>query len=189
LEKEQGNTTTGLQDPLPKVEAFLSALNEQSFFRDESTQGSVLWYIAFYKIRAPQRRLAFRAGGFILLFLSISLPFLTQLANEPYRAQVASTLAWVIALVAAANSFFNWQKAWQGFVQTQLTLQFALTEWELRTAEARAALTDEEGVALLKDSLQKFVKTVSDAVSNETAQYFEGIRVPEAKTIPEPPRK
>ena len=60
-----------LQTPFPKVEAFLSALNEQTFFKDESTQGSVLWYIDFYKKRTPQRHRAFRAGGFILLFLSI----------------------------------------------------------------------------------------------------------------------
>lgn len=172
------------QNFLPKVEAFLSALNEQSFFKDESTPGSVLWYIDFYKKRAPQRRRAFRAGGFILLFLSISLPFLTQLAPEDLQAQVASTLAWLVALVAAANSFFNWQKTWQGYVQAQLTLQFALTEWELRTAEARAALTDEEGLALLRESLQKFIKTVSEAVSGETAQYFEGVKIPETKTGP-----
>lgn len=173
-------TTT--QNSLPKVEAFLSAINEQSFFKDESTQGSVLWYIDFYKKRAPQRRRAFRAGGFILLFLSISLPFLTQLTPKDLQAQVASVLAWLIALVASANSFFNWQKAWQGYVQTQLTLQFALTEWELRTAEARAALTDDEGLALLKDGLQKFIKTVSEAVSGETAQYFEGVKIPETRT-------
>jgi hypothetical protein len=171
-----------VQNSLPKVEAFLSALNEQNFFKDESTPGSVLWYIDFYKKRAPQRRKAFRAGGFILLFLSISLPFLTQLVDVKQQAQVASTLAWLIALVAAANSFFNWQKAWQGYVQTQLTLQFALTEWELRTAEARTALTDEEGLALLRDGLQKFIKTVSEAVSGETAQYFEGVKIPQTRT-------
>ncbi len=171
-----------LQNRLPKVEAFLSALNEQSFFQDESTQGSVLWYIDFYKKRAPARRRAFRAGGFILLFLSISLPFLTQMVEVKHQAQVASTLAWLIALVAAANSFFNWQKTWQGYVQTQLTLQFALTEWGLATAEARAASTDEEGLSLLKGSLQKFIKTVSESVSNETAQYFEGVKIPETRT-------
>ncbi|SFO21974.1 hypothetical protein SAMN05216386_2982 [Nitrosospira briensis] len=173
---------TGLQNSLPKVEAFLSALSEQSFFKDESTQGSVLWYIDFYKKRGPSRRRAFRAGGFILLFLSISLPFLTQMAAKDQQAQVASTLAWLIALVAAANSFFNWQKAWQGYTQTQLTLQFALTEWELKTAEARAASTDEEGLVVLRDSLQKFIKTVSEAVSGETAQYFEGVKIPETRT-------
>lgn len=173
---------TTVQNLLPKVEAFLSALKEERFFRDESTEGSVLWYIAYYKKGAPRRRWAFRTGGFILLFLSISLPFITQMAAKEQQAQVASTLAWLIALVAAANSFFNWQKTWQGYTQTQLKLQFALTEWELRTAEARAASTDEEGLALLKESLEKFTKTVSESVSNETAQYFEGVRVPDVHT-------
>jgi hypothetical protein len=73
----------------PKVEAFLSALREQSFFKDENTRASVLWYIAFYQKRAPGRRLAFRACGFILLFLSISLPFLTQVSPQEWQAQVA----------------------------------------------------------------------------------------------------
>jgi hypothetical protein len=181
LEKEQ-STIRDLHNPLPKVEAFLSGLNEQSFFKDESTPGSVPWYIAFYKKRAPRRRRAFRAGGFVLVFLSISLPFLTQMVEKAHQAQVASTLVWLIALVAAANSFFNWQRAWQGYTQTQLTLQFALTEWELRTAEARAASSDEEGVALLKEGLQKFIKSVSEAVSSETAQYFESVKIPERRT-------
>ena|ERR1051325_1260296 len=163
----------------PKVEAFLSALKEQSFFKDGNTPGSVLWYIDFYQKRAPRRRLAFRASGFILLFLSISLPFITQVSPHDWQAEVASTLAWLIALVAAANSFFGWQKAWQLFTQTQLTLQFALSEWELRTAEAKAAATDEEGLRILQEALQKLTKSVSDAVSNETGQYFEGVHIPD----------
>ena len=111
--------------------------------------------------------------------MSISLPFITQVSPHDWQAQVASTLAWLIALVAAANSFFGWQKAWQLFTQTQLTLQFALSEWELRTAEAKAAATDEEGLRILQEALQKLTKSVSDAVSNETGQYFEGVHIPD----------
>lgn len=167
---------------LLKVEAFLSALHGQSFFKDAATPGSVLWYIAFYQKRAPRRRMAFRASGFILLVLSISLPFLTQAAPSVWQSLVASTLAWLIALVAAANSFFGWQKAWQLYTQTQLTLQFALSEWELRTAEARAAATDEEGMKVLQDALPRLTKSVSEAISNETAQYFEGVKVPDVQS-------
>jgi len=168
-----------MSNSLPKVEAFLSTLKEQCFFKDENTQGSVLWYIAFYQTRAPNRRKVFRATGFIILFLSISLPFIIQLFSKELQPQVASGIAWLIALVAAASSFFNWQKAWQLYTQTQLTLQFALTEWELRTAEARAAACDEEGVKVLQVALERLIKTVSEAVANETAQYFEGVKVPD----------
>jgi hypothetical protein len=163
----------------PKAEAFLSALREQSFFKDEKTQGSVLWYIAFYRKRAPGRRLAFRACGFILLFLSISLPFITQVSPQEWQAQVASGLTCLIALVVAANSFSNWQKTWQLYTQTQLTLRFALSEWELRTAEARAAASDEEGIRILQDALQKLTTVISESVSDETARYFEGVKVPD----------
>jgi hypothetical protein len=37
---------------------------------------------------------------------------------NPWQSKVASALAWLIALVAAANSFFGWQKAWQLYTQT-----------------------------------------------------------------------
>lgn len=166
---------------LPKVEAFLSVLKEQPFFGDASIQGSVLWYIDFYQTRGPRRRIAFRVSGFALLFLSISLPFITQATPQEHQPLVASTISWLIALVAAASAFFNWQKAWQLYTQTQLALQFALSEWELRTVEARAAATDDEGVKVLQVALQQLAKTVSEAVANETAQYFEGVKVPDAQ--------
>jgi hypothetical protein len=165
----------------PKVEAFLSELKELPFFGGANTQGSVLWYIDFYQSRAPRRRMAFRVSGFTILFLSISLPFITQASQQEFQPQVASTISWLIALVAAASAFFNWQKAWQLYTQTQLTLQFALSEWELRTAEARAASTDDEGLKVLQIALQQLTKTVSEAVANETAQYFEGVKVPDVQ--------
>jgi hypothetical protein len=160
-----------------KVDEYLSALSEQALFKDAKTPGSVLWYIDFYQTRAPQRRKAFRAAGFLLLFLSISLPFITQIVPDADKPRVASMLSWLIALVAAASSFFNWQKAWQLYTQTQLALQFALTEWQLRTAEARAEPIQEDGLKILKAALQQLQKTVSEAVANETAQYFEGVNV------------
>lgn len=163
----------------PNVEQYLIALNEQALFKDAATPGSVLWYIHFYQVRAPLRRLTFRVAGFCLLFLSISLPFITQIVPDKDKAWVASLLSWMIALIAAASSFFNWQKAWQLFTQTQLTLQFALTEWQLRTAEARAEPNQQEGVKILKGALQQLQKAVTEAVANETAQYFEGVSIPD----------
>ena len=50
-----------------KVEAFLGALKDKCFFKDENTQVSILWYIAFYQYGAPNRRKAFRATGVVLL--------------------------------------------------------------------------------------------------------------------------
>lgn len=171
-----------MAQPLPNVEMILSELKEQRLFKDEDTEGSILWYIAYYRKRAPRRRMAFRTCGFVLLFLSITLPFLTAIVPQPRQSVVASTVAWIIALVAAANSFFGWQKAWQLYTKTQLALEFALSEWELRTAEARAAATDQDGVRLLQDALQKLTKTVSESISAETAEYFEGLKMPDVRS-------
>jgi len=60
-------------------------------------------------------------------------------------------------------------------------LQFLLTEWELKTAEARATEIDADGVLILRDALNKLVAGVTEAVSEETAQYFEGVHVPQAQ--------
>lgn len=166
-----------------KVEVFLGAVHAQPFFGDENQQGSIRWYIAYYKDRAPKRRLAFRVSGFLLFVLSVSLPFLTWVAPVIYQASVASTLSWFIALVAAASSFFNWQCAWQGYTQTQLTLQILLTEWELKTAESRAAGTEDEGIKVLREAFHKIVAGVTEAVFQETAQYFQGVHVPQVQPV------
>lgn len=171
-----------MTDAATQTERFLEALNDQTFFKDEQTAGSIRWYIDYYKRRAPGRRIAFRASGFLILFLGISLPMITGLTPEAHQASVASILAWLIAVVAAANSFFNWQQGWQGYTQTQLSLQFALAEWDMAVAEARSAASDEEGLAIAKESLKKLVKSVTDAIAMETAQFFEGVKFPESGT-------
>jgi hypothetical protein len=169
-----------MSDQLPKLEAFLAALHEQTLFKDEKTDGSVLSYIDFYRTRAPKRRRMFRSAGFALLFLSISLPFVTQTVPIAMRADVASVMSWLIALVGSALSFFNWQQGWQLYMQTLLKLQFALSEWEARITEARVAASDEEALAIAKGALAQLMKVVNEAVANETAQYFEGVRAPAA---------
>jgi hypothetical protein len=171
-----------MSQPAGKVEVFLAALEEQVLFKDEKTDGSIRSYIDFYRTRAPKRRKMFRSAGFCLLFLSISLPFFTQSAPAQDRAQVASVLSWLIALVGSALSFFNWQQGWQLYMQTQLKLQFALSEWEVRIAQARIAASDDEGVAILKEALAQLMKTVNEAVINETAQYFDAVKVPATKS-------
>lgn len=70
------NAMDGQPSPPLQVEAFLKAVHAQPFFGDESQQGSVRWYIVYYKDRAPKRPLGFRISGFFLLSLSVSLPFL-----------------------------------------------------------------------------------------------------------------
>jgi hypothetical protein len=170
-----------MPNQLPRVEAFLGALDTQTLFKDEKTDGSIRSYIDFYRTRAPKRRKMFRTAGFCLLFLSISLPFLTQSAPEQDRAQVASVLSWLIALVGSALSFFNWQQGWKLYMQTQLKLQFALSEWEARTVEARVAASDDEGIAILREALAQLMKTVNEAVANETAQYFDAVKAPATK--------
>jgi hypothetical protein len=52
-----------MSNSLPRVEAFLAALGEQTLFGDDTTDGSIRSYISFYRTRAPQRRRMFRTAG------------------------------------------------------------------------------------------------------------------------------
>ena len=50
-------------------------------------------------------------------------------------------------------------------------------------AEARAAGTETEGITIFCEALKKIMAGVTEAVSQETAQYFEGVHVPQVKTV------
>jgi hypothetical protein len=82
-------------------------------------------------------------------------------------------------LVAAANSFFGWQKAWQIYTQTQLSLQFALSEWELRTADARPPVMT---TAWRCGALQQLSKAVSRRCRRDRA-VFRRVTVPDVQSI------
>lgn len=159
------------------MENYLSALNSQIFFQDQDTQGSVRWYIKWYREHAEYKRCWFRWWGGLTLVTSISLPFLLSIVAEQEKAFIAACGAWIIALASGLNSFFQFSKAWQQYIETQYRLEHLLTAWELDKASLPAVPTAED-LAKFHQATQLFVDQARAAVIDETKSYFEEVKFP-----------
>jgi hypothetical protein len=166
------------------VDAYLEALKTQTFFADETREGSVRWNINWYKRRAPLMRTLFRVIGFLSLLLSITLPFAMGIAPTPEVKQtVTLVLAYLIALAGALNGFFQWNRSWQGYLETQLTLERLQMEWELGIAAYRGK-TDNASLLKVQDLTLTFVSAARAAITAETKAYFEEVKFPTLSASP-----
>lgn len=156
---------------------YLIELEKQPFFGGADIEGSVRWYINWYRKHADGKRLWFRRFGVITLIVSISLPFILFYVPEDTKPLVATGGAWIIALAGGLNAFFQFNKSWQSFIETQYRLEHLLTNWELE----RAALADNsnsDDLKKLQDSAKTFVESARAAITDETKSYFEEVKFP-----------
>ncbi|HEY6873799.1 MAG TPA: DUF4231 domain-containing protein [Geobacteraceae bacterium] len=160
------------------VDQYLAKLNEQTFFASEDMEGSVRWYIKWYRKHAPRKRNWFRTFGIVTIVMSISLPFITGLVGEEHKATVASSIAWIIALSGSINGFFQFNKTWQKYIETQFKLEQLLMDWELGTA-ALLGESDDKSLRCVQELTQTFVKLARAAITDETKSYFEEVKFPE----------
>ena len=168
------------------VDNYLERLKDQKFFRPENEEGSIRYNIKWYREHAPTERIFFRAAGGVALLLSISLPFIVGLADEMAKAKIASGIAWAIALAGAANGFFQWNKTWQGYVETQFRLERLLMEWELAVS-AYSGKTDENSLKAVEALTKAFVNSSRSAITDETKSYFEEVKFPNLNVEKETP--
>lgn len=156
---------------------YLTDLEKQRFFGDKDIEGSVRWYINWYGKHAIRKRLWFRFWGVLTLVVSISLPFVLFYFPEDYKPLVATCGAWIIALAGGVNGFFQFNKAWQSYIETQYRLEHLLANWELD----RAALADSsppDDLKRLQASAKNFVDSARAAITDETKSYFEEVKFP-----------
>lgn len=156
---------------------YLAALERQVFFADEHVQGSVRWYIRWYRERAPAKRCWFRIWGGVALVASISLPFALSFFPEADKPQVAAAGAWLIALAGGLNGFFQFNKTWQAYVETQYKLEHLLMAWDLERA-ALIGSTDPGAMVRLQEAAKNFVLAARAAITDETKSYFEEVKFP-----------
>ena len=169
------------------VDNYLERLKNQKFFRTENEEGSIRYYIKWYREHAPTKRFLFRTAGLVALFLSISLPFIIGLVDdEMAKAKVASGIAWAIALAGAANGFFQWNKTWQGYVEAQFRLERLLMEWELAVS-AYSGKSDENSLEIVEGLTKAFVISSRSAITDETKSYFEEVKFPNLNVEKETP--
>ena len=162
------------------VDQYLVELEKQDRFKGETVEKSILWYIAWYRKRAPARRLAFRAAGLAVLVASASLPFATSISSDAVKQWLLPLLAYVIAIVASLNAFFQWQQVWEGYMMALLQLESAWAEWGMSRCEAKLEPDRDKALSIIKSAAHKLNSKVDEVIAAETGGFFKVIKFPSA---------
>lgn len=156
-----------------EVQSYLNAIKENKFFLDETNEGSLRFNIKWYRERASVSHKWFRIVGFTTVFLSITLPFVSQVF--PNKAEPTVYMSWLIALAGGANGFFQWGRTWQSRTEAYLRLERLYMEWEILTHGPNISIKD---VTLATKTL---VFEARETIKTETGAFFEEVQFPEIK--------
>lgn len=158
---------------LQSDERFMSVLEELTRIKDEFVVRQLNWYTTHR--RTPM--LLFRVSGVLVILLSVSLPFLATLEGLG-KTIVLPVIALLIAGLTGLNSFFRWQSDWKGYRQTQLTLEYLLTIWELQIAEARHQVDVQKGIDIALQATKQLINTTRTTTSAQAEEYFKRVQIP-----------
>jgi hypothetical protein len=164
-----------LSNFLQSNKRFLSVLEEVTRVKDEYVVQQMNWYKEH--TRTPMR--LFRISGVLVILLSVSLPFLTTLEG-PWKTIILPAVSLAVAGLTGLNSFFRWESDWKGYRQTQLALEYLLTEWELQIAEAKCQIDIQKGIDIALQATRQLISTSRTTMSVEAEEYFK--RVQTART-------
>ena len=164
---------------------YLMQLEESLFFKDEKTEGSLNYYIAFYRRLAPKKRHLFQGSGVIVIVLSTSLPLVAAFGERlvgDWNNLIIALIGVAIAILSGLNAFFHWDTGWRGQIGAQLELQRLRAEWQAKRAAALTHPNHEEGFVLIQTATDKLISSAHQVIKTETNQFFEGQRFPESKS-------
>lgn len=156
---------------------YLNQLESQVFFGGEQMVGSVRWYIKWYRDHAVWKRRWFRLWGLVALVVSVSLPFVLSFSADSAKPHIAAGGAWFIALAGGLNGFYQFNKTWQSYIETQYRLEHLLTTWELGRAQ-HADSAEPEAPSRLQEAARTFIEAARAAITDETKSYFEEVKYP-----------
>ncbi len=158
---------------LHRDERFLSVLEELTHIKDEFVVRQLNWY----KTHGRTPMLLFRVSGVLVILLSVSLPFLATLEGL-WKTMVLPVIALLIAGLTGLNSFFRWESDWKGYRQTQFTLEYLLTTWELQMTEARHQEDVQKGIDIALQATKQLIDTTQTMTSAEAEEYFKRVQIP-----------
>lgn len=131
----------------------------------------------WFKRHARPKMMCFRVVGVLVIGLSVSVPFIAA-QDASWKDTAVSAVALSIALLTGLNSFFRWERAWQGYRQTQFALEHLLALWDLRVIEAKHQEDPRIATAMAIRATEQLLVDSRSATSAETAEYFKLIEVP-----------
>jgi hypothetical protein len=119
----------------------------------------------------------FRAVGVLVILLSISVPFLGTLEGI-WRMVILPLTTLLIAALTGLNAFFQWQSQWQGYRQTQYTLEYLLAKWELEIIRAKHCPDPKEATEVALAATHLLLDQAREITASETSGFFAGIQLP-----------
>ena len=154
-------------------ERFIAVVNELIRVKDEHFAPVLRWFSR----HANRPRVMFQISGILLIILSVSVPLLGVLEGV-WRDIVLPIAALVIAALTGLNSFFQWQKSWQGRRQTQFALEYLLSKWDLDMTIAKHHSDPEKAIEMAVKATGQLLDRAREITSSETAEYFQGLQLP-----------
>lgn len=122
----------------------------------------------------PRFHWAARVFGTLLILGGVALPSLVHLP-DPYRTPAVSVVSFLVAALAALNSFYAWHHTWEQHTQASNRLRFLIANWEIGMIKASREQLD-KAKAEAHDVTSYLFTKVFETVAGETAEAFEDYR-------------
>lgn len=173
-----------MNGPSTPVRQFLDKLKEQVAFKEASEQGSIRWYIDWYRKRIPSRQKWFRGVGSAIVVITVSLPFIAFVFSSSFGSSIVTNtykdvplqfVAWVLAVLGALNAFLQLQPTWQGYTVAQSQLVSAWWEWEVSRDAAEVEPDQKNALSMATAAAVKLVNKASQVIHAETGAFFANI--------------
>jgi hypothetical protein len=140
-----------------------------------------------YGRRAFWVRWFFRATGFVLIALSVTLPALVS-AEFDHKNLTIGTMSVVIAGLTALRNFFNWDQMWQLMRRTESELSLVIALWDVDIEK----IALEPGADAEERALARTRKLIKDAEAIRRAEqtaFFANVRWPGSGNQPNDDRQ
>ena len=152
---------------------FQTVLDEVTRIKDAYVVSQINWY----KTHANIPMVLFRLSGILIIFLSVSLPFLATLEG-PWKTIILPIVALLVAGLTGLTSFYRWESDWKGFRETQFTLEYLLVVWDLSIAAAKQEKDEQHAIDIVLQATKQLLDTVHTSTSSETEQFFQRAQIP-----------
>ncbi len=109
-----------------------SLINEVTELKRKHFDSAVEWY----QRHSKTPRILFRVTGYLLIFLSVTIPFLTTLTFSGSKI-LLSVIALLVAALTGINSCAKWDAQWREYKRAQAALEKLEALWDMQLIEAR----------------------------------------------------
>ena len=137
------------------------------------------WYISAKRPKKTWAR-RLRVMAIVLITIAGILPVLSQISEQSWDFTIAPAWATIVLGVAvslvALDRFFGFSSAWARFIATELAIQAAFDQFQIRWQQALVAVPSDglgsDDVSALLELARQFVATVDGLVEAETSVWI-----------------